>query len=168
MPFSSSQIDVPAPRRPAAPPAAGRRLATLLFTDIVGSTEHAASLGDGRWRELLRRHDALVREAVEHHRGRVVKSLGDGVLAVFDGPSRALGAALAIRDGAGTLGLVVRGGVHTGECEPIGEDLLGIAVHIGARVAARARPRAGARVAHRARPARSARRSSCATPASTV
>ena len=126
----------------AAPPpvASERLLATVLFTDIVGSTERAAALGDGHWRELLQRHDGLVRDAVSRHRGRVVKSLGDGALAVFDGPSRALGAALEIRDGVGTLGLSVRAGVHTGECELIGEDIGGIAVHIGARIAASAEP----------------------------
>jgi class 3 adenylate cyclase len=125
----------------ARPPAPSERLlATVLFTDIVSSTERAAEIGDGRWRELLQRHDSVVRDAVERHRGRVVKSLGDGALAVFDGPSRALGAALAIRESLRPLGLVVRAGVHTGECELIGEDIGGLAVHIGARIAARAAP----------------------------
>ena len=119
------------------PPEPSQRvLATVLFTDIVGSTELAARFGDSQWRELLQRHDRLVRAAVEWQRGRVVKSLGDGALAVFDGPTRALAAALAIRDAVGGLGMQVRAGVHTGECELIGDDLGGIAVHIAARIAA--------------------------------
>ncbi len=123
-----------------APLAAERMLATVLFTDIVGSTERAAELGDASWRALLERHDTLVRTAVERQRGRVVKSLGDGAMAVFDGPSRALGAALAIRDGVGDLGIQVRAGLHTGECELLGEDIGGLAVHIAARIAALAAP----------------------------
>jgi class 3 adenylate cyclase len=117
-----------------------RTLATVLFTDIVGSTEHAHELGDERWRRLLERHDQLVRAEVAHHRGRLVKSLGDGALALFDGPSRAIAAALAIRDGVRTFGLQVRAGLHTGECELLGEDVGGVAVHIGARIAALADP----------------------------
>jgi class 3 adenylate cyclase len=118
-----------------------RVLATVLFTDIVGSTERAARLGDGAWRALLERHDALILEQVERHRGRVVKSLGDGGLAMFDGPSRAISSAVAIRDGVRDLGVEVRAGLHTGECEMLGdEDLGGLAVHIGARVSALAGP----------------------------
>jgi class 3 adenylate cyclase len=114
-----------------------RVLATVLFTDIVRSTERAAELGDARWRALLQRHDDLLAREVGRHRGRVVKSLGDGALAVFDGPSRALGCALAIRDGLLGLGLGTRAGLHTGECELLdGGDVGGIAVHIAARVAA--------------------------------
>jgi class 3 adenylate cyclase len=114
-----------------------RVLATVLFTDIVGSTERAAQLGDGAWRALLERHDAIILEQVERHRGRVVKSLGDGGLAMFDGPSRAISSAVAIRDGVRDLGVEVRAGLHTGECELLGdEDLGGLAVHIGARVSA--------------------------------
>jgi class 3 adenylate cyclase len=114
-----------------------RVLATVLFTDIVGSTELAGELGDARWRELLARHDALVRGEVERHRGRVVKHLGDGALALFDGPSRAVGCAQAIRTGLGDLGLPARAGLHTGECELLGDgDVGGIAVHIAARIAA--------------------------------
>jgi class 3 adenylate cyclase len=109
----------------------------VLFTDIVGSTKLAGELGDARWRELLQRHDALVRSEVERHRGRVVKHLGDGALALFDGPSRAVGCAQAIRTGLGELGLPVRAGLHTGECELLGDgDVGGIAVHIAARIAA--------------------------------
>jgi class 3 adenylate cyclase len=123
------------------PPATSERvLATVLFTDIVGSTERAAELGDARWRQLLERHDALVRGEVQRYRGRVVKSLGDGAMALFDGPSRALAAALAIRDGVGALGVQVRAGLHTGECELLGEDIGGMAVHIAARIAALAAP----------------------------
>jgi class 3 adenylate cyclase len=119
-------------RRPVV---SGRVLATVLFTDIVGSTERAAELGDGAWRALLERHDALVREEVERHRGRFVKSLGDGALAVFDGPSRAISSAVAIRDGVGDLGLEIRAGLHTGECELFpDDDVGGLAVHIGARI----------------------------------
>jgi class 3 adenylate cyclase len=112
-----------------------RVLATVLFTDIVGSTERAAALGDGAWRALLERHDALVREEVERHRGRFVKSLGDGALAVFDGPSRAISGATAIRDRVRDLDIEIRAGLHTGECElfPDG-DVGGLAVHIGARI----------------------------------
>ena len=124
------------------PPAPSERLlATVLFTDLVGSTELAAELGDSGWRELLLLHDRVVEVEVARHRGRVVKSLGDGVLAVFDGPSRALGCALAVREGIGQLGLSVRAGLHTGECELLpGEDVGGIAIHIAARIAALAVP----------------------------
>jgi class 3 adenylate cyclase len=120
------------------PPAASDRvLSTVLFTDIVDSTGRAAALGDAAWRALLQQHDAIVRDLVERHRGRFVKSLGDGVLAVFDGPSRAIDSAVAIRDAIGGLGLQVRAGLHTGECELLpGGDVGGIAVHIGSRVSA--------------------------------
>jgi class 3 adenylate cyclase/pimeloyl-ACP methyl ester carboxylesterase len=118
-----------------------RVLATVLFTDIVGSTERAAELGDGAWRSLLERHDGLVREEVERHRGRFVKSLGDGALAVFDGPSRAISSATAIRDRIRDLELDIRAGLHTGECELLsGDDVGGLAVHIGARVSSLAGP----------------------------
>jgi class 3 adenylate cyclase/alpha-beta hydrolase superfamily lysophospholipase len=113
-----------------------RALASILFIDIVGSTERAAELGDGAWRQLLERHDRVVREHVAEHRGRVVKSLGDGTLAVFDGPARAIHAAEVTREELRRLGLEVRAGVHTGECELISEDVGGMAVHIGARVGA--------------------------------
>lgn len=125
-------------RRPAV---SDRVLATVLFTDIVDSTGRAAELGDGRWRSLLERHDAVVREEVQRHRGRFVKSLGDGALAVFDGPSRAIDAASAIRDRLAELGLEIRAGLHTGECEILpDDDIGGLAVHIGSRVSGLARP----------------------------
>lgn len=123
------------------PPASDRVLATVLFTDIVGSTEHATTLGDSRWRALLERHDALVREEVERHRGRLVKSLGDGMLAIFDGPSRAISSAIALRNGVRQLGLDVRAGLHSGELELRGDDDIGgVAVHIAARISSLAGP----------------------------
>ncbi len=118
-----------------------RILATVLFTDIVGSTDRAAQLGDRGWGTLLHEHDALVREQVERYRGRLVKSLGDGMLATFDGPSRAIGSAIAIREGARQLGLDVRAGLHTGELELLeNDDIGGLAVHIGARISSLAGP----------------------------
>ena len=123
---------------PSAAPARGRHLATVLFTDIVGATERAVALGDQRWRELLERHHARVRAELARHDGREVDTAGDGFLAAFDTPVQALRCALASADALRPLGLSIRAGVHTGECEPIGEKLAGIAVHIGARIAARA------------------------------
>ncbi len=123
------------------PPISDRILATVLFTDIVDSTGRAAELGDRPWKELLERHDALVRDEVRRHRGRFVKSLGDGALAVFDGPSRAIDAATAIRDRVRELGLEIRAGLHTGECELLpDDDIGGLAVHIGSRVSGLAGP----------------------------
>jgi class 3 adenylate cyclase len=113
-------------------------LTTILFTDIVGSTERAAALGDQRWRELLEQHYTVVRRELARFRGREVKTIGDGVLACFDGPTLAIRAAAAIRAAVRDLGLELRAGVHTGECERIGDDLGGIHVHVGARVAAAA------------------------------
>jgi len=121
-------------------PPVDRVLATVLFTDVVASTERAADLGDRAWRELLDRHDALVREQLSLYGGREVKTTGDGVLATFDGPARAVRCARAIVDGVASIGLELRAGVHCGECELRGEDVSGIAVHIGARVAALAGP----------------------------
>jgi class 3 adenylate cyclase/pimeloyl-ACP methyl ester carboxylesterase len=115
-----------------------RVLATVVFIDIVGSTEHAARLGDRRWRDLLATHDAMVRAEVLRFRGGLVKTTGDGVLATFDGPGRAIRCSCAIRDSAKTIGIDVRTGLHTGEIELIGDDVAGIAVHIGARVLAHA------------------------------
>ena len=117
-----------------------RVLATVLFTDIVGSTARAAQMGDQRWRDLLATHHALVRRELTRFRGREVKTTGDGFLATFDGPARAIRCACAIRDGVGPLGIEIRAGLHTGECELMGDDVGGIAVHIGARVAAGAAP----------------------------
>ena len=121
-------------------PAEDRELATVLFTDIVGSTGHAAELGDRRWRDLLGKHHALVRRQIERFRGRHAGTAGDGVLALFDGPARAVRCACAIREGVRSLGLDVRAGVHTGEIERRGEEVAGLALHIGARVAALAGP----------------------------
>jgi pimeloyl-ACP methyl ester carboxylesterase/class 3 adenylate cyclase len=117
-----------------------RVLTTVLFTDIVGSTERAATLGDKRWRDLLQQHDRLISRELDRHRGREVKAMGDGVLATFDGPARAIGCARAICDQANTLGIEVRAGLHSGEVELLGDDVGGIAVHIGARVAGMAGP----------------------------
>lgn len=113
-----------------------RLLATVLFADIVGSTERAVALGDTRWRELLEAFYAKVREVLQLYRGREVSTAGDGFLAAFDGPARAIRCAGAIGKAVRPLGLGVRCGIHTGECELVGNDLAGIAVHIGARVAA--------------------------------
>jgi class 3 adenylate cyclase len=121
-------------------PEPDRVLQTVLFTDIARSTERAAELGDQRWRGLLGHHDQVVRDQVARFGGRPVKSLGDGFLASFDGPTRAVRCARAISEELRQVGLEIRAGVHTGECEAIGEDLGGLAVHIGARVAALAEP----------------------------
>jgi pimeloyl-ACP methyl ester carboxylesterase len=121
-------------------PEPDRVLATVLFTDICGSTRRAAELGDAAWRSLLERHDQLVRAEVVRHRGKAVKSTGDGVLATFDGPARAIGAARSIEESVRRLGIEIRAGLHTGECEMIGDDVGGLAVHIGARVLDKAGP----------------------------
>jgi class 3 adenylate cyclase len=117
-----------------------RVLATVLFTDIVDSTRRAAEIGDRDWHALLDAHDAVVRSQLARFRGREVNTSGDGFLAMFDGPQRAIRCAMAIRDAVQTLGIQVRAGLHTGECELRGEDIGGIAVHIGARVSALAKP----------------------------
>jgi class 3 adenylate cyclase len=117
-----------------------RVLATVLFTDIVGATEKAASLGDRRWHDLLDTHHALVRSELARFRGREIDTAGDGFLATFDGPARAVRCACAISDKVRSLGIEVRAGLHTGECEVMGDKLGGIAVHIGARVAALSGP----------------------------
>jgi class 3 adenylate cyclase len=111
------------------------RMLSILFTDLVGSTQHANQLGDRAWRDLLERHDFLVRDHVERFDGRLVKSTGDGALAVFDGPDRAVHAAAAIRDAVIELGLTIRAGVQSGPCELSGDDVVGITVHIAARIA---------------------------------
>ncbi len=115
-----------------------RVLATVLFTDIVGATEKAASLGDRGWHDLLDSHHALIRSELVRFRGREIDNAGDGFLATFDGPARAVRCACAISNGVRALGLEIRAGLHTGECELMGDKLGGIAVHTGARVAARA------------------------------
>ena len=121
-------------------PEPDRTLATVMFTDVVGSTEHATRLGDREWRELLTGYYATVRKELGAFHGREVNTAGDGLLATFDGPARAIRCACAIRDRVKPLGLQVRAGLHTGECELIGDDVGGIAVHIGARVASAANP----------------------------
>ncbi len=113
-----------------------RQLATVLFTDIVGSTQRAAKLGDRPWHELLQKYHGLARRQIERFRGREIGTAGDGVFACFDGPGRAVSCACAIRDGVRSLGLEIRAGLHTGEIECRGQDVSGLAVHIGSRVAA--------------------------------
>jgi class 3 adenylate cyclase len=115
-----------------------RALATILFTDIVSSTEHARALGDRRWRQLIEDHHAVVRGQLARFRGREIDTAGDGFLAAFDGPARALRCACRIRDAVRDLGVEVRAGLHTGECEQAHGKLLGVAVHTAARVAAEA------------------------------
>jgi class 3 adenylate cyclase len=122
--------------RPAPEP--DRVLATVLFTDIVGSTEHASAIGDRKWMDLLAAHNEMAKREIDRFRGRAVKSTGDGVLATFDGPGRAIRCAQAISSSVNDLGIKVRAGLHTGECELLGTDVGGIAVHIAARVAAQA------------------------------
>jgi class 3 adenylate cyclase/pimeloyl-ACP methyl ester carboxylesterase len=117
-----------------------RVLATVLFTDIVDSTRRAAEMGDRDWHALLDAHDAVVRAQLNRFRGREVNTSGDGFLAMFDGPQRAIRCAMAIRDAVQALGIEVRAGLHTGECEVRGDDIGGIGVHIGARVSALAGP----------------------------
>jgi class 3 adenylate cyclase len=122
------------------PPDVDRVLATVLFTDIVDSTVRAATLGDALWRDLLAEHDRVVRNCLARNRGREVKTVGDGFLAVFDGPARAVRAARSIVGELQSLGVTVRAGVHTGEIEPVGDDVAGLAVHIAARVMGEAAP----------------------------
>jgi class 3 adenylate cyclase len=121
-------------------PEPNRVLATVMFTDIVGSTERASELGDHQWRGLLENHNALVREALVRFRGREIKTIGDGFLATFDGPARAIRCASSVRDQVPALGIQIRAGLHTGECELMGEDVGGIAVNIGARIMSKASP----------------------------
>jgi class 3 adenylate cyclase len=121
-------------------PEPDRVLATVLFTDIVGSTGRATELGDRRWREVLEQHHALVRSELARARGREVDTAGDGFFAAFDGPARAVRCAKSIVDGVQGLGISVRSGLHTGECELLDGKVAGIAVHTGARVAAHAGP----------------------------
>jgi class 3 adenylate cyclase len=117
-----------------------RVLTTVLFTDIVGSTEQASELGDRRWRDLLELHHSRIRAELERFRGREIDTAGDGFLAAFDGPARAIRCACAAVEAIAGLGIEIRAGVHTGECEVLGDKLSGVAVHIGARVAGQAAP----------------------------
>jgi class 3 adenylate cyclase len=117
-----------------------RVLATVMFTDIVRSTEHAARLGDRRWHDLMEDHDRLMHDQIAVYRGRTIRSTGDGVFAAFDGPARAIRCALAAVDAARVLELDIRAGLHTGECQLAGNDLAGVTVHIGARIADLAEP----------------------------
>jgi len=121
-------------------PEIDRVLATVLLTDIVGSTERVAALGDRAWRKLLDTHHEIARRELERHRGAEVEFVGDGLLATFDGPARAIRRALAIAEAVRAVGLEIRAGLHTGEVEFAGSNVRGIAVHIGARVAAEAGP----------------------------
>jgi class 3 adenylate cyclase len=117
-----------------------RTLATVVFSDIVGSTARAVELGDRRWRNLLATHDALSTTIVEQHRGRVIKQTGDGFLATFDGPGKAIRCSFALRDALRPIGIQLRIGIHTGEIELRGDDIGGIGVHIAARVREHAHP----------------------------
>jgi len=116
-----------------------RVLATVLFTDLVGSTARLAELGDRAWRELLEQHHEVIRRELARHRGRELDTAGDGFFAAFDGPARAIRCACAVSEAVGELGLDLRAGLHTGECEVVDGKIGGLAVHIGARVAAEAR-----------------------------
>ena len=131
---------VPPPDPVPAAELGERALATVLFTDIVGSTERARQVGDRRWAELLDTHDRVARELVGELQGRLVKSTGDGILALFDRPGRGIRCATALRDRLRGSGVEIRAGVHTGEVQLRGDDVGGIAVHIAARVMATARP----------------------------
>jgi class 3 adenylate cyclase len=127
--------------RTDSPPATERVLTTVLFTDIVASTQRAAELGDARWRELLARHDELVRAELRRHRGREVKTLGDGFMATFDCPGDAIRCARAIGAALEPLPFEVRAGLNTGECDLVDGDLVGLSVCIAARIGALARAR---------------------------
>jgi class 3 adenylate cyclase len=123
-----------------AQPDADRVLATVMFTDLVGSTERAAALGDRAWRELLDRHHSIVRRALARHRGREIDTAGDGFFAAFDGPARAIRCAATIREAVRELDLDLKIGLHAGECERAGSGLRGVAVHVGARIGGSAKP----------------------------
>jgi class 3 adenylate cyclase len=118
----------------ARPRAVERTLLTVMFTDIVGSTERASALGDAEWRHLLDEHHVVVRRHLEFYNGREIKTTGDGFLTVFHSPSRAIECARAIRSGLARLGIEIRAGIHSGECEVAGGDVTGVAVHIASRV----------------------------------
>jgi class 3 adenylate cyclase len=121
------------------PPEPDRALVTVLFVDIVDSTRKAAQLGDRTWRDLVDSYYSVVRNELERNRGRLLDTAGDGVLAVVDGPARAIRAGLGIAEGVQRFGLTVRAGVHTGEAEIVDDDVRGITVHIGSRIASKAR-----------------------------
>ena len=116
-----------------------RVLCTVLFTDIVDSTTQAAAMGDRRWREVVDEHDRIVQGQIARYQGREIKTMGDGFRATFDGPARAIRAATSSADAVKRLGIEIRAGLHTGECEILGDDVGGLAVAIGARVGAKAR-----------------------------
>jgi class 3 adenylate cyclase len=115
-------------------------LTTVMFTDIVRSTEHAARLGDRRWQNLISEHDRVVQSQILGYRGRLIRSTGDGVFAAFDGPARAVRCAMSIVEAVRALDVELRAGLHTGECQLSGNDLAGVTVHIGARIADLAQP----------------------------
>jgi class 3 adenylate cyclase len=117
-----------------------RVLATVLFTDMVGSTERSAALGDKGWSDLLEAHNRVIREELDRFRGREVDTAGDGFFATFDGPARAIRCACAMRNELARLGIEIRAGLHTGECELVGDKVRGLSVNIGSRVASLARP----------------------------
>jgi class 3 adenylate cyclase/pimeloyl-ACP methyl ester carboxylesterase len=124
----------------AGPPKSDRQLSTVFFTDIVDSTGVIAEIGDARWRDLLERHRAIVRRELDRHQGQEIDTAGDGFLATFDGPARAVRCACVVRDAVQELGIEIRAGLHTGEVEVLGDGLAGVAVHIGQRVLATAGP----------------------------
>ena len=124
----------------AGPPKSDRQLSTVLFTDIVDSTGVIAKIGDARWRDLLERQRVIVRRELDRHQGLEVDTAGDGFLATFDGPTRAVRCACLARDAVRDLGIEIRAGLHTGEVEVLGDGLAGVAVHIGQRVLATAGP----------------------------
>ena len=121
-------------------PSPDRVLSAVMFTDIVDSTRRASELGDAKWRSVLEHHNEITRAQIEHFGGREIKQTGDGFLSTFNSPTRAIRCAAAIREATADIGLQVRIGIHSGECEVFGDDIGGIAVHIGARVAAAAGP----------------------------
>jgi class 3 adenylate cyclase len=129
-----------------------RILTTVLFTDIVGSTQRASRLGDQQWRRLLDTHDAATRKVLHEHRGREIKTTGDGFLVCFDGPGRAIRCAQEVNAAAGALGIEIRTGVHTGECEVRGDDIGGLTVHIAGGNRSTRRSRRGPRLEHRQGP----------------
>jgi class 3 adenylate cyclase len=126
--------------RHEGPVALDRVLATVLFTDIVDSTSQAGAMGDAAWRKVLDEHDRIAKRLIEQHRGRLIKTTGDGVLATFDGPGRAIRCALGMDPALARLKLSVRAGLHTGEVEDRGDDIGGIAVHAASRVMSKAGP----------------------------